>query len=753
MIQNNNYNMIKDKKTKIAFIATYPPRRCGIGTFTQNLYNSITENRESIEGVILAIDDSEEVSNYPSEVEFVIQQDHQQDYLEAAEYLNSSDTNICVLQHEYGIFGGQSGAFVLSMIHKLEIPLIVTFHTILKEPSNNEKEILQKICKKAQKIIVMSKLAIKFLIEVYNIDKNKIEYVQHGVPDLHFDQNIAKKELKTADKKLILTFGFVSRNKGIETVIKALPKVVKQHPDTLYIVLGKTHPNIIKSSGEGYRTYLQNLIEKLSLTDNVVLLNKFVTQEELFKYLSAADVYVTPYLNEAQITSGTLSYAVGVGTAVISTPYWHATELLAEGRGELFNFKDSEQLSSILLELFYNKEKLQTLRKKAYDYGRTITWKESGKKYVKIIGNVLKNKVIQVETKKSIIDPDIIPEFALDHIIRLTDYTGILQHTKYGIPNFKKGYCLDDNARALLMALMAYKATKDKKVLELATTYLSYIHYMQNEDGQFKNFLNFKKKFLEESVGSEDAFGRTIWALGYMLANAPNDTYYQSGYEIFFRATPHFDKLISIRAIAKTIIGLSNYLLKNMNDEVNYELLQTLSYKLINEYQQSSDKDWKWFETLLAYDNGILPLSLLHASELISDNLIEDIAMESMNFLTEKTLYKGYLSIIGNEKWYKKDGYRSIYAQQPLDVMAMVLMYQQAFKLTKDEKYLEKLFMCFKWFLGENDIRMSLIDSDTKGCCDGIESYGINRNQGAESTLAYLISLLAVSETIKQVKI
>lgn len=745
--------MIKDKKTKIAFIATYPPRRCGIGTFTQNLYNSITENRESIEGVILAIDDSEEVSNYPSEVEFVIQQDHQQDYLEAAEYLNSSDTNICVLQHEYGIFGGQSGAFVLSMIHKLEIPLIVTFHTILKEPSNNEKEILQKICKKAQKIIVMSKLAIKFLIEVYNIDKNKIEYVQHGVPDLHFDQNIAKKELKTADKKLILTFGFVSRNKGIETVIKALPKVVKQHPDTLYIVLGKTHPNIIKSSGEGYRTYLQNLIEKLSLTDNVVLLNKFVTQEELFKYLSAADVYVTPYLNEAQITSGTLSYAVGVGTAVISTPYWHATELLAEGRGELFNFKDSEQLSSILLELFYNKEKLQTLRKKAYDYGRTITWKESGKKYVKIIGNVLKNKVIQVETKKSIIDPDIIPEFALDHIIRLTDYTGILQHTKYGIPNFKKGYCLDDNARALLMALMAYKATKDKKVLELATTYLSYIHYMQNEDGQFKNFLNFKKKFLEESVGSEDAFGRTIWALGYMLANAPNDTYYQSGYEIFFRATPHFDKLISIRAIAKTIIGLSNYLLKNMNDEVNYELLQTLSYKLINEYQQSSDKDWKWFETLLAYDNGILPLSLLHASELISDNLIEDIAMESMNFLTEKTLYKGYLSIIGNEKWYKKDGYRSIYAQQPLDVMAMVLMYQQAFKLTKDEKYLEKLFMCFKWFLGENDIRMSLIDSDTKGCCDGIESYGINRNQGAESTLAYLISLLAVSETIKQVKI
>ncbi len=734
---------------KIAYIGTYPPRECGIGTFTKNLYQSMIDGDKTVDGFIVAMNDSDETYNYPEEVKLTIRQEHQRDYLEAVKFINFSDANVCVLQHEFGIFGGDSGVYILPLLHRLEIPLIVTLHTILKEPSYNEKEILQKICKKAHKVVVMSLKAIEFLVDIYGVDRSKIEHIEHGVPDLQFNQEQSKHEFRLENRKVILTFGFVSRNKGIETVINALPAVVEKHPEVLYLVLGKTHPGVLKHSGEEYRTYLQKLVKTQNLTDHVVFLNEFVTQKELFKYLSASDIYVTPYLNEAQITSGTLAYAVGVGSAVVSTPYWHATELLDEGRGRLFDFKDTQQLSAIFSDLLENPQVLKDLRKRAYDYGRTITWPKSGKKYISVAKKLADEKPATVVEKKSSIDPLILPPFSLEHIHRLTDDTGIIQHAKFGIPNLKEGYCLDDNARALLMVLMAYREEKDVKTLNLAPIYLSYIHYMQNEDGTFRNFMSFDRRFLDE-VGSEDSFGRTIWALGYLLAYSPNDAYYQTGRLLFFNAVPNFENLNSIRAIANTMIGMSHYLLKNSGDDVMVELLRTLALKLVKHYEENSDDEWKWFEGLLAYDNGMLPLALLHAAEIIQDHKIRSVAIASMDFLTKHSMSQGYLSIIGNEEWFKKGGKRSAYAQQPLDAMAMVLMYQQAYKLTKDKKYLDKLFTSFMWFLGENDIRMSLFDFDTKGCCDGIESYGVNRNQGAESTLAYLISHLAVSEAFEE---
>jgi hypothetical protein len=463
----------------------------------------------------------------------------------------------------------------------------------------------------------------------------------------------------------------------------------------------------------------------------------------LFKYLSASDIYVTPYLNEAQVTSGTLSYAIGTGSAVVSTPYWHATELLADGRGKLFNFNDSNGLSTIIIELLNNPDMLKIFREKAYNYGKTIKWDKIGEKYVTAAKEILIGKPEIFVKKETILDPLILPPFSLDHIKRLTDDTGIIQHAKFGIPNLKEGYCLDDNARALLMVLMAYRQKKNVLALELSPIYLSYIHYMQNKNGTFRNFLSFNRNFLDK-VGSEDSYGRTIWALGYLLANSPNDAYYQTGKLIFFNASPYFEKLKSIRGIANSIVGISYYLRRNPNDDSMTERLSNLSNKLIKYYEETSSNDWRWFEPLLAYDNGILPLALLHSAEILRDDKITETALESMDFLSKITLKDGYLSIIGNEKWYKKDGERSMFAQQPVDALAMILMYHQAFNLTKDKEYLTKLFTCFMWFLGENDLRMSLFDFETKGCCDGFENYGVNRNQGAESSLAYLISHLTV---------
>ncbi|GAA4445194.1 glycosyltransferase family 4 protein [Ravibacter arvi] len=737
---------------KISFIATYPPRQCGIGTFTKNLFDAVTgsQGNNKSQGIVIAVDENMQHYDYPKEVVMSIRQEEQADYLKAADLINISGVDICILEHEFGIFGGQNGIYILPFLYRLEIPFLVTLHTVLKNPSYNERAVLKEICKLAHTIVVMNKTAVEMLVEEYEIPASRIVIIEHGVPDIHFDQKSSKKEFRLSSKKVLLTFGFIGRNKGIETVLMALPEVTKRYPELVYIVLGKTHPNVIRHSGEEYRVYLASLVQKLKIEKYVIFLNEFISESELFKYLSAADIYLTPYTGEAQISSGTLSYAIGAGTAVISTPYWHAKELLANDRGRLFPFQDVSALRDILLDLLDNPEEMEKLRHNAFAYGRGITWAKTGEKYAALSAGIVADQPDLKERKEQVLNPLILPPFQLDHVLRLTDDTGIIQHAKYGIPNLKEGYCLDDNARALLMVLMAYKRNKHPLALQLSPTYLSYINYMQREDGAFRNFLSFNRSFLDE-VGSEDAFGRAIWSLGYLLGNAPNDAYYQTGREIFFDAVPNFHLLRSMRGIANTVIGICYYLKSNPMDEEMIRALRDLSDKLVAEFEQHKGPDWAWFEPILAYDNGLLPLSLLHAAEFIKDGQVARTGFESMEFLAGITLQNGYLSIVGNEEWYKRNGVASGFAQQPLDALAMVLMYHQAFRLTRDQAYVSKLYTCFMWFLGENDLRISLYDFETKGCCDGLESYGVNRNQGAESTLAYLISYLTVLEAFEEV--
>lgn len=735
---------------KLAYVGTYPPRECGIGTFTQNLAHAMLEHGKRInEIMVFAMNDHNQEYAYLPEVKLIINQEQQTDYLEAANFINHSGADACILEHEFGIYGGLSGIYILPLLHRLKIPLITTLHTILETPSYNEKAILIEICKMSNRVVVMSQKAINFLVEIYDVPKEKIVLIAHGVPDIQFDKEQSRKEFKLNKKKLLLTFGFIGRNKGIETVIKALPQIVKKHPEVLYMVLGKTHPSVLRHSGEEYRNYLQKLIKTLKLNEHVLLLNEFIDEVELFKYLSACDIYITPYINEAQITSGTLSYAMGSGCAVVSTPYWHAAELLADNKGRLFDFNDENALAQNLNELLEEPETLKEIQKKASEYGQNITWPKIGLKYATLIEDILSEPNQSLKKKETDLDPLLLPPFSLVHIKRLMDDTGIIQHAKFGIPNLKEGYCLDDNARALLMVCMTYKQKKDPLALEFMPIYLSYIHYMQNKDGTFRNFLSFNRNFMDE-VGSEDSFGRTIWALGYLLNNPPNDAYYQTGKLVFFDAAPNFEKLKSIRGIANTIIGICYYMKTNGSDGGMKQILRKLANKLVAHYDQNQSENWKWFESLLAYDNGILPLSLLHAAQVLEDKKVTKVAFATMEFITEHTLKDDYLSIIGNKDWYVKDKERSMFAQQPLDAQAMVLMYHQAYVLTGDDAYLKKLFTSFMWFLGENDMRMSLYDFETKGCCDGFENYGVNRNQGAESSLAYLISHLTVLQAYEE---
>ncbi|GAA4787899.1 glycosyltransferase family 4 protein [Olivibacter ginsenosidimutans] len=732
---------------KVVYIGTYVPRECGIGTFTKNLLRSTKQiiYETPVESIVVALNDAENISDYPDEVKFIINQDQQEDYIQAADFINNNGVDCCILEHEYGIFGGQSGLYILPLLHRLKVPIVVTFHTVLERPSYNEKAVLIAISKMANAIVVMSNKAIRLLQRIYHVSVEKIFCIDHGVPTFNKSQVAAKEELQLTGKRVLLTFGFLGRNKGIETVIKSLVEVVKRFPDTLYVVLGKTHPNVLRHSGEEYRNYLKQLVTELGLNHHVLFINEFIAQDILATYLSACDIYITPYINEAQITSGTLSYAIGAGAGVLSTPYWHAKELLKDGRGRLFGFKDVDGLSSLLLELLGDHEKLSELRARALAYGQETTWPKIAAKYLKLYDEIIARAHVH---KKDFSEVNIndLPPFSLEHVKRLTNPVGIIQHATYAIPNYKEGYCLDDNARALLLTLMAYQQFNDPDALALIPTYLAYIHYMQKEDGLFRNFMGFDNQFTE-AVGSEDAFGRTIWALGYLFAHAPCDGYYQLGRQLFFNAAKHFERLDSIRAIAYTIIGICHYLEHQPNDEGMIERMRALSFRLVNAYENNKTDKWHWYEPLLAYDNAILPLALLQAVKFLNDDTIQTVAMETLDFLEKICLKNGYLSIVGNQQWFYKDQHVSKFGQQPIDVLATVMMFNQAYVLTAKKEYLEKIFVSFKWFLGENDLRITIYDHETKGCCDGLEVYGVNRNQGAESTLAYLISYLTVYKT------
>jgi glycosyltransferase involved in cell wall biosynthesis len=743
---------------KIVYLSTFPPRECGIATFTQSLINGIQANFKKAgqleQEFIVALNDSEDLDEYeyPQNVKFIIRQENEKDYLKAAELINNSSTDVCILQHEFGIFGGQSGIYILPLLHRLEKPVVTVLHTILKEPTFIQKIIIQEIAKQSAKLVVFNKRSINFLTTIYHVPAEKIELIEHGVPDIDPPiVNPVRNFPSFKNKKLLMTFGLINRGKGLETVIRALPKIVAKHPDTIYAIVGNTHPVVAKMYGEEYKDSLKLLATELKVDKNLLFINRFLPEKELINYLSATDIYVTPYINEAQISSGTLSYAIGAGAACLSTPYWHASELLDEKRGLFFDFRDANGLASVVNDLFDNPQKLTELKENAYEYGKHLRWPNIAGKYLSLSNEVVSTHVSEKKEIKQIIDPDLMPKFSLTHVLRLTDDTGIVQHAKYGIPNLKEGYCLDDNARALIMTIMLCQQKKNQEALKLLPVYLSYIQYMQKTDGNFVNFLSFDRRYTDE-IASEDAFGRTIWALGFLISNPPANSYREFADELFHHSIKHFKAIKSIRGYANTLIGVSYFLRARPGHEEMCRILNELTSLLMDSYKIRRDTKWQWFEDILTYDNAILPLALFHSAEITGDEEVKKVAIESLSFLEKITFRNDYFTPIGNDKWHDRNNgkHLPLYDQQAIETMGMVLVYFQAFESTQDPKYIEKMFRSYLWFLGENSLRVPLYDHETKGCCDGLQSNGINRNQGAESTLAYIISYLTVLKAFEK---
>ena len=729
---------------RIAILGNYLPRRCGIATFTANLTNSILSDVSSREAehevFVIAMNDGDQEYDYPDIVKHCIRQQEAADYIVAAKYINESGADICIVQHEFGIYGGESGLLLLSLLQQLKIPIITTVHTVLKTPSFHEKHIIKKIGELSQKMVVMSKLAVNFLSSIYQIPLQKIAIIHHGVPDFsHAIKNKSKYDY--SGKKVMSTFGLLGRSKGIETVINALPDVVAIHPNVVYIVLGQTHPSVKKYCGEEYRNYLKNLAISNGVADNVIFEDDFFEEEGLKNFLLGVEIYITPYLNEGQITSGTLSYALGAGACIVSTPFWHAKELLADGRGKTFAFGDSEALAKTLCELLNNPEEIKEIKEAAFEYGKKMYWNKIGLRYKKMISKILSGPLTIVdESRHKKISA--LPKFSLNHIRRLTDNTGIVEHANYSVPDYKEGYCLDDNSRALLLVLTAYELGIDKNSIGLADTYLQYIKLMQKEDGLFHNDMSFDKKFLDET-GSEDSFGRTIWAIGHLIRLAPNDSHLQFAKDIFFQSFSHFEKTQSIRAIANIMIGLCNFLKRYPDNERVMHVLDVLTNKLVRQYNDEAVENWKWFEPILCYDNAILPLALWHSYSITKNKIVLAIANETTSFLDSETCKNGHISMIGNT-WYYKGEAKPAEGQQPINAMAMVMMFDKAFMVTKDEKYHKKMLTAFSWFMGNNDLCIPLYDEESKGCCDGLEKHSVNRNQGAESTISFQLSYLTV---------
>ncbi len=739
----------------VAVIGNYLPRQCGIATFTTDFVTALSTEAPGINCWAVAMNDKPEGYAYPEKVRFEINQNKLADYSVASEFINISQIDIVCVQHEYAIFGGPAGSHLLKLLGELRMPVVTTLHTVLKDPAPEYREVMRKLSDLSDKLIVMSWKAVDLLKDIYDVPEEKIAFIHHGIPDTSFiDPNFYKDQFGVEGKKVLLTFGLLSPNKGIENMLQALPSVIKKHPDVTYIILGATHPHVLKSHGEEYRISLQQLVRKLNISDYVIFQNRFVELKELCEFLGTADIYVTPYLEEAHITSGTLAYAMGTGKAVISTPYWYATEMLAEGRGIIVPFNNPDAMAEQIIELLDNETVRHTIRKKAYTFCREAIWKEVSRRYLEVFSQVKLERSLHprprhlyIENIKSITNFEL-PEMKLGHLKTLTDDTGILQHATQTIPDRDHGYCIDDNARALMVAAMGRKyLPADGKCFDsLSSHYLSFLLYAFNvETGRFRDFMTYSRHWTAE-VGPEDAHGRTLWGLGKAVGFLDNPGQVAMSTALFnhaMKAVEHFD---SPRAIAFALVGIHAYLHKFSGDSEVRRVREILADRLFNQFKNNATKSWPWLENTLTYANGKLPHALLLSGQWMQRSDMIDMGLRSLKWLLTIQTDDGHFVPIGNKGWYEQGGPRARFDQQPIEANAMIEACVEAFNITRDKTLIDAAVMCFNWFLGHNDLNMPLYDPKTGGCRDGLNADGINQNEGAESSLAWLLSLMTLQK-------
>ena len=729
------------REPKIAVLGNFPPRRCGIATFTADLVGALAaKNQGSVFAV--AMNDTAEGYSYPEEVRFELAQADYADYLRTADFLNLQNVDVVNVQHEFGIFGGPAGEHLLALLRELKAPVVTTLHTVLEHPSSDQRRVMDGLIRYSERLVVMSALGEKFLRTVYGVPESQIELIPHGIPDVPFsDPDFYKDTFGVEGKTVLLTFGLLSPNKGLEHALRALPEIVSAHPDVVYIILGATHPHLLRTEGESYRLSLQRLARSLGVEEHVVFYDQFVELSDLVTFISAADLYLTPYTNREQITSGTLAYALGAGKAIVSTPYWYAEELLADGCGVLTPFADPDALAKNVLEVLGNAPARDALRKRAYLRGREMIWSAVATRYYSAFERATHAGAARAALPEPLAArPTEFPPLDLRHLYALTDATGMLQHALYSVPNYHEGYTTDDNARALLAGVLL-EAHGNTEAGELTSKYLAFLNYaFDPETRSFRNVLTYERRWL--GPASEDAHGRALWALGTVLGRSQDENLRGLAGYLFEAALPGAQDLTSPRAWAFTLLGLRDYLGRFCGDRAAQRLQGTLADKLLELYRTHSAPDWPWFEPVLSYCNAKLPHALIATGTSLGRAELTELGLSALDWLTRVQTNGEHLSFVGNSGFYPQGGPKATFDQQPVEAHAQVSACLEAYRASGNARYLTEANRAFEWFLGENDLGLPLYDPRTGGCCDGLHPDRVNRNQGAESSLAFLLSLL-----------
>ena len=755
-----NINITPELK-RVAFIGNYLPRKCGIATFTSDLAESFSEQFPEIQTMTLAMNDTAEGYAYPSQVRYEISQDDRFDYEHAAHFLNQQTVDIISLQHEFGIYGGQAGSHILTLLRNVTAPVVTTLHTILENPLPEQFRVMKDIIKLSNRLVVMSQRSIKLLKEVYDVPEEKIDMIPHGIHDVPFvDPGFHKDKFGAEGRFVILTFGLLSANKGLEYVIEAMPEVVERYPNVLYVVLGSTHPHVVLHEGEKYRESLQARVKELGLEDNVMFLDQFVNLKDLKEFIGAADIYITPYLGREQIVSGTLAYTVGAGKAVISTPYRYAEELLADGRGLLVPFKDSKAITEKILYLLDNEAERNAMRKRAYLFGRDMIWPNVAQSYMKSFEEARRQNINQLfaipVTGFSSERIGEVPQLKLDHLKRMTDGTGMLQHAVFSVPNYNEGYTTDDNARALIATVhiesMQDPSTgEDQNLLstsrELSRKYLSFLwHAFNPEHERFRNFMAYNRTWLEE-IGSEDSHGRTVWALGTVLNQSNDEGLRGMAGRLFESAINTVVGFTSPRAWAFSILGTERYLRRYPGDRAVLAVQENLAENLKRQYRINASKQWPWFENIVTYCNPVLPQALIRYGHASGDEEAMEIGLDSLEWLVKlQQSEHGWVMPIGSMGFYRRDGDLPYFDQQPVEIYSIISACLDAYRATKDLTWYNSASQAFEWFFGRNALGMPVYDIETGGCRDGLHIDRLNENQGAESTLSFIQSLLEMRQ-------
>jgi glycosyltransferase involved in cell wall biosynthesis len=754
---------------KIAFIGNSLPRRCGIATFTTDLQQAIAMSAAQPQTTIVAMTDHGNTYEYPQVVLHQIHDDKIEDYIHTADILNAGQFDVVSLQHEFGIFGGEAGSHVLALLSRLTMPIVTTLHTVLAEPSPVQRRVLDEIVDASSRIVVMAEKARELLRTVYRVPADKVEVIPHGIPDFPFvEADEAKAKFGFSDRTVILTFGLLSPNKGIEVMIDAMPSILESCPDAVYVVLGATHPNLVRDKGEAYRESLLARVRELGVEDHVVFLDRFVDQATLLSFISMCDVYATPYLNEAQMTSGTLAYSFGLGKAVISTPYWHARELLADGRGILVPFGDATTMGSEIAGLLTDDVRRHAMRKRAYSSSRSMTWQRTAERYLTTFESARRGhrlKIIARQGQTMLPRPSSAPpQMQLGHLMSMCDDTGLFQHAIHSVPDRSHGYCVDDNARALLVACALNNPGEQRLSETLTARLAAFIQHAWNPDTRrFRNFMSFDRRWLEDR-GSEDSHGRTLWALGECARNDASPLRRRWATALFTEALPTVEQFRSPRAWAFTLLGLDAYCTAVADDASGSELesdrrsisnfadlalakrvRHLLAERLISIMSAVETKEWVWFEEGLAYDNARLPQALILTGLACDAPAIVTAGLKSLRWLmTQQMTTGGFFRPVGTQGFGDKRKRPLAFDQQPLEATATISACLAAWRADGDAQWQADAASAFAWFLGSNDLGVPLVDAETGSCRDGLHPDRANENRGGESVVSYLLGLAEI---------